>query len=174
VIRLLSDDDLNALFGHMSRHREESGNDGDVIFVPRSRDEPMDEAAFAQRHQQGWARSLAEPAWLRSWGLFVEGELLGHLELTGGRIPAELHRAMLGMGLERGARGRGQGRSLLDAAITWARAQALTWIDLGVFAHNAPARALYAAAGFVEVGAVRDQFRVDGTSIDDVSMTLAL
>jgi len=48
------------------------------------------------------------------------------------------------------------------------------WIDLGVFAHNEAARALYKSVGFVEVGTVKDQFRVDGVSIDDVSMTLAL
>jgi hypothetical protein len=28
--------------------------------------------------------------------------------------------------------------------------------------------------GFVEIGTTRDQFRVDGVSIDDVTMTLAL
>jgi RimJ/RimL family protein N-acetyltransferase len=43
-----------------------------------------------------------------------------------------------------------------------------------VFAHNHRARALYAAAGFIEVGTTRDRFRVDGVAIDDVAMTLAL
>ena len=34
--------------------------------------------------------------------------------------------------------------------------------------------ALYRSMGFVEVGVVKDQFRVDGVKIDDVAMTLAL
>ena len=57
----------------------------------------------------------------------------------------------------------------------WCRdATDLAWIDLGVFAHNEAARALYRKVGFVELGTTRDRFRVDGTSIDDIHMTLAL
>ena len=48
------------------------------------------------------------------------------------------------------------------------------WIDLGVFGHNAVARRLYRGAGFVEVGITHDRFRVDGVSIDDIHMVLAL
>jgi ribosomal protein S18 acetylase RimI-like enzyme len=78
------------------------------------------------------------------------------------------------MGVERGWRGRGHGRALLAAAIAWARGAELAWIDLGVFAHNQRARALYAAVGFIEIGVTRDRFRVDGTAIDDIAMALAL
>jgi ribosomal protein S18 acetylase RimI-like enzyme len=81
---------------------------------------------------------------------------------------------MLGMGVERGFRGQGHGRALLAAAIAWAKNAELAWLDLGVFAHNRRARALYAAVGFVEVGITRDRYRVDGTVIDDVAMVLAL
>ncbi len=52
--------------------------------------------------------------------------------------------------------------------------QTVRWLDLGVFAHNTRARAVYRKAGFVELATTRDQFRVGGTSIDDVMMTLAL
>ncbi len=79
-----------------------------------------------------------------------------------------------GHGIERRARGQGHGRALIEGRSAWARDHGLAWIDLGVFAHNASARALYAKVGFVEVGTTRDQFRVDGTSIDDVAMTLRL
>jgi putative acetyltransferase len=101
-------------------------------------------------------------------------EIVGHLDLHGGRLASEFHRAMLGMGVERGSRGKGHGRALLAAAIEWARDAELAWLDLGVFAHNHRARALYAAAGFVEVGITRDRFRVDDVAIDDVAMALAL
>jgi RimJ/RimL family protein N-acetyltransferase len=63
---------------------------------------------------------------------------------------------------------------LLAVAIAWARSAELAWLDLGVFAHNQRARALYAAVGFVEVGVTRDRFQVDGKVIDDVAMALAL
>ena len=174
MIRLLTDTDFPALFGHMCRHGDESGRNGDVIFRPRSQHEVMDEVQISQRHRAAWARGLDQPLWLRTWGVVVDNAIVGHLDLNGGRLPAELHRATLGMGIERVARRKGHGRALIETAIAWGRAHDLAWLDLGVFAHNQPARALYAAMGFVEVGTMRDQFRVDGVSIDDITMTLAL
>lgn len=174
MIVQLADLDLPALVAHIARHSSESGSDGDVIFRPRASDAPIDELATIERHQIGWAQPLDEPYWLRTWGAVVDGELRGHLDLHGGRLPSESHRAMLGMGVERGWRGQGQGRALLATAIAWARNAELAWLDLGVFAHNRRARALYAAVGFVEVGITRDRYRVDGTVIDDVAMVLAL
>ncbi|MDQ3333720.1 MAG: GNAT family N-acetyltransferase [Myxococcota bacterium] len=174
MIRLLTDTDFAALFGHMCRHGDESGRNGDVIFRPRSQHEVMDEVQISQRHRGAWGRGLDQPLWLRTWGVFVDNAIVGHLDLNGGRLPAELHRATLGMGIERRARKKGFGRELLETAIAWARVNKLAWIDLGVFAHNEIARALYKSVGFVETGLVKDQFRVDGIKIDDVSMSLAL
>lgn len=171
---MLGETDFPALFGHICRHTDESGRDGDVIFRPRSQHEVLDEVAIGVRHRTAWARGLDQPQWMRTWAVFVDNMIVGHVDLDGGRIPAELHRATLGMGIERRARRKGFGRKLLDAAIAFARANGLAWIDLGVFAQNEPARALYNSVGFVEVGFVKDQFRVDGIKIDDVSMTLAL
>ncbi len=174
-IVLLAGEHVIPLCAHIRRHAAESGRDGDPIFRPRSSTEEVDEAAAIERHRLEWARPLSEPMWLRTWGLLDEGgAVLGHLDLRGGRLPAELHRATLGMGLERAARHRGHGRAMLETAIAWARDHGLAWLDLGVFAHNQPARALYASVGFVEIGTTRDQFRVEGTSIDDVAMTLRL
>ena len=174
MIRLLSDTDFPALFGHMCRHGDESGRNGDVIFRPRSQHEVMDEVQISQRHRGAWGRGLDQPLWLRTWGVVVDNAILGHLDLNGGRLPAELHRATLGMGIERRARKKGFGKQMLEIAIAWARTNKLAWLDLGVFAHNEVARKLYRSVGFVEIAVVRDQFRVDGIMIDDVSMSLAL
>ncbi len=174
MIRMLGESDFPGLFGHICRHADESGRDGDIIFRPRSQHEVLDEVAIGERHRTAWARGLEQPQWMRTWAVFVDNRIVGHVDLDGGRIPAELHRCTLGMGIERRARRKGWGKQLLDTAIASARANQLAWIDLGVFAHNEPARALYASAGFVEVGRVKDQFRVDGIKTDDVSMTLAL
>lgn len=174
MIVQLENVDLPALVGHIARHSAESGRDGDPIFRPRSSDAPIDEIATIERHQIGWSQRLEDPYWLRTWGLIVDGELRGHIDLQGGRMTSEGHRAMLGMGIERRWRGRGHGRALLATAIGWSRSAGLAWLDLGVFGHNRRARSLYAAAGFVEVGTTRDRFRVEGTVIDDVAMVLAL
>jgi RimJ/RimL family protein N-acetyltransferase len=53
-----------------------------------------------------------------------------------------------------------------------ADAEPIHWLDLKVFGHNTPARALYRSLGFVEIGTVADRFRIEGVSIDDVLMTL--
>jgi ribosomal protein S18 acetylase RimI-like enzyme len=174
MIAQLADADLPALVAHIARHSRESGRDGDPVFRPRSSTLPIDDAATIERHRIGWAQPLDEPYWLRTWGARLDGEIRGHLDLHGGRLPSESHRAMLGMGVERGARGRGLGRALLAAAIAWARSAELAWLDLGVFAHNERARELYRSVGFVEVGVTRDRYRVDGAAIDDVAMVLAL
>jgi ribosomal protein S18 acetylase RimI-like enzyme len=174
MIVQLDDVYLPALVAHIGRHSRESGQNGDLIFRPRSSHASIDEVAVTERHQVGWAQALDEPHWLRTWGLVIDREVRGHIDLHGGRLPSELHRAMLGMGIERGWRGRGHGRALLSVAIAWARSSRLAWLDLGVFAHNRRARGLYGSAGFVEVGITRDRFRVDGVPIDDVAMVLAL
>jgi RimJ/RimL family protein N-acetyltransferase len=174
MIVQLHDAHLPKLVAHIGRHSRESGEGGDLIFRPRSSDAPIDEPATIERHQAGWSLALDEPYWLRTWGVVIDGDVRGHLDLHGGRLPSEFHRAMLGMGIERPWRGRGHGRALLAAAIAWARDAEFAWLDLGVFAHNHRARRLYAAVGFVEVGITRDRFRVDGTVIDDVAMVLAL
>jgi GNAT superfamily N-acetyltransferase len=174
MIVQLDDVHLPPLVAHIARHSRESGRGGDLIFRPRSSDAPIDEPAAIERHRAGWALSLDEPYWLRTWGAVVDGHIRGHLDLHGGRLPSEFHRAMLGMGVERSWRGKGHGRALLGAAIGWARGAGLAWLDLGVFAHNHRARTLYASVGFVELGTTRDRYRVDDAVIDDVAMALAL
>jgi GNAT superfamily N-acetyltransferase len=174
MIALLGLPDLSRLCAHLARSAAESGRDGDVIFRPRAAGEPFEEAAAKERHRTAWARRVREPHWARTWGLVVDGMIRGHADLHGDMLPSQMHRATLGIGIERGARGRGHGRALLETAITWARGQGLAWMDLGVFAENAPARALYRKLGFVEIGITHDRFRVDGHKIDDIAMTLAL
>jgi len=174
MIVMLGEAELPALCAHIARHHGESGKGGDLVFSPRSSSDPFDHPTAMERHRLAWARELSEPQWMRTWGIVEDGVVRGHVDLHGGRMPAELHRATLGMGLERGVRRKGLGRQLLSTAIAWGREHRFAWIDLGVFSDNVPARALYESAGFVAIGTTRDQFRVDGLSIDDIAMTLRL
>jgi RimJ/RimL family protein N-acetyltransferase len=60
----------------------------------------------------------------------------------------------------------------VEFALSWAlRDTTLEWIDLGFLDGNVPAERLYRSAGFERVATIRDMFRVDGQSIDDVRMT---
>jgi RimJ/RimL family protein N-acetyltransferase len=167
--------DLGAYLDYVMQHVAESGRGGSPHFATsRSLDrDEVREGAISR-----WSRTLSEPLWGRAWLLWLpdRGEAIGHLELRGGRVRAEMHRAVLAMGIRREFTARGHGRRLLDAAIAWARDEAgLSWIDLGVFSENAPARKLYARAGFVELGLRRDAYRLEGRLvIDDVHMALDL
>lgn len=69
-------------------------------------------------------------------------------------------------------RGRGIGRAMLDHIIAAAREAGLSrlWLETGSFAYFAPARALYAKAGFVECDPFGD-YRPDPNS---TFMTLSL
>jgi RimJ/RimL family protein N-acetyltransferase len=79
------------------------------------------------------------------------------------------------MGVARSHRREGGGTLLLATAIEWARDQPMIdWIDLGVFSGNPGAKALYAGHGFMVLGRTIDRFRVDGKSLDEISMTLSV
>ncbi|MGW7288037.1 N-acetyltransferase family protein [Streptomyces sp. NPDC054847] len=83
-------------------------------------------------------------------------------------------RQIQGLAVAERARGRGVGRALLRAACDEARRQGAVRITLRVLAHNAPARALYEAEGFVVEGILPGEFHLDGRFVDDVLMGRAL
>jgi RimJ/RimL family protein N-acetyltransferase len=174
VIAPLGEHQVDALVQHLVRNARESGRDGDAHSRASSADEPVDIESMTARIHLGIARPLSALEWQRWWVLLDGAYVRGHVDLRGAGIISALHRARLGIGLERGWRGKGWGERLMRAAIDWAAAEGLGWIDLGVFEDNTPARALYRKLGFEEVGLVRDAFRVDGRNLDDVSMTLRL
>jgi len=66
------------------------------------------------------------------------------------------------MSIDTGLQGLGIGRRLLSFVIDWAKAQGLSWIDLGVFAENTAAIVLYEKLGFIRNGALEDVFRLAG------------
>jgi RimJ/RimL family protein N-acetyltransferase len=174
LIRLADLGDLDAFSDHIVRHSAESGREGSVHFaINRS----PSRASVRDSAKQRWERSLDEAQWGRCFLLLAErGRVVGHLELRSGRFPAEMHRAVLGMGIERAYTRHGHGARLIEASIVWARDKAgLAWLDLGVFAHNTAARKLYERMGFVQNGVREDAFRIDaGIAVTDISMSLRL
>lgn len=175
-----------ALAAHLIEHRAESGRNGAPHFALPS-GSPLEEVK--QRVLERWCRRIDEPLWGRAWLLWTgepprptpagpspsDARVVGHLELLGGRVRAELHRTTLGIGMLQPYTGKGHGQRMMEAAIAWARDEAgLDYIDLGVFVGNDPARKLYERMGFIAQWTRRDAFRVDGTIIDDIQMTLAL
>ena len=157
---------------HVVAHMAESGREGLPHFAI-ARTWHADEVA--KNLVARLEKPLDEPLWGRAWAMLDGDEMVGHIELRGGRVPAEMHRATLGMGIMRAYTARGHGGRLVEVAVKWAREAELAFIDLGVFSDNAPARKLYKRMGFVEIGTREDAFRLDaGVDVDDVLMVLKL
>lgn len=158
---------------HMSRHRAESGING-FHFMPFAPDDPEGPIGV---HVEKLGAPLTEPGWERAFAA-VEADsqqIVGHVCIKTGRLRSMLHRCDIGLGVEERFRQRRVGEHLMETAIAFARRQpTLVWMDLCTFAHNLPAQGLYRKLGFRELAVVRDRFRIDTSSIDDVLMTLAL
>lgn len=80
-------------------------------------------------------------------------DLAGSLTLLGGQTSRTRHVAQLGMGVRKQDWGRGVGGALMDAAVTWARANpVLRRVSLLVYDSNVTARRLYERKSFVSEG----------------------
>jgi RimJ/RimL family protein N-acetyltransferase len=173
IVRLLEHGDIDGYLVHANEADADSGVDGQPHSHPYGTSEPYDMDAARTREHTRWSTGIDEPGWRRAWGLFDGDDLVGHLYLAGGDLRSALHRVEMGMGVVPTHRRRGGGSVLLRTAIEWARQQpGIDWIDLGVFSDNPGAQALYEAHGFEVLGRTPDRFRVDGHSLDDISMTL--
>jgi RimJ/RimL family protein N-acetyltransferase len=183
AIALAQRSDARAFARYIAEHVAESGRRGAPHFAVSTSILPDEvERSAIER----WSKPLDEPLWGRAWLLLLHGpplsvvresplRVIGHIELRGGRVPSELHRAVLAMGVLGPYTGQGHGRRLLETAIAWARDRAgLAYLDLGVFSQNERARRLYERMGFVPVGVREDAFRVEGVPLDDIQMTLPL
>lgn len=165
--------DIPDIVAHDVRHKDEPGFNG-LLAHPFLPGHPWDAEEIRNRMIASMSKDLDEEGWSRYFIIEVDGKVLGSLNLKN-NFSGMLHRAQLGMGLEDALRGQGLGKKLLAFAIDWAKAQpSLFWIDLSVFAHNTPARKLYANAGFTEIAVLEDKLRVGHHQIDDVLMALKL
>jgi RimJ/RimL family protein N-acetyltransferase len=98
------------------------------------------------------------------------GRLVGAVNVTVGRGLADL-----GMFVARDHRGAGVGSALVEAAVAWARQAGAHKVSLAVWAHNHPARRLYAKYGFETEGIRRRHYRRrNGQLWDAVLMGLIL
>ncbi|KIF70211.1 acetyltransferase [Streptomyces sp. AcH 505] len=102
----------------------------------------------------------------------VDGRLVGYVAVAPATaLAANAHvRQIRGLVVDGRERGRGVGRALVRAAAGRARAQGARRLTLRVLGHNAPARRLYEAAGFVVEGVLPGEFFLDGRYVDDVLM----
>lgn len=90
-------------------------------------------------------------------------------------LPSNSHVLQIhGLAVDPDFRRAGIGQTLVEHAIAEAQRRGASKIWLCVFEPNAAARALYLRCGFGVVGILRDEFRVEEHSVDDVLMELHL
>ncbi|MGH7358161.1 MAG: arsinothricin resistance N-acetyltransferase ArsN1 family A [Candidatus Rokuibacteriota bacterium] len=80
------------------------------------------------------------------------------------------HVADLSLYVERGWRGQGVGRRLLEALVARARALGYHKLVLAAFPWNEGGMRAYRRAGFRDVGIYREQGRLDGRWVDTIVM----
>lgn len=99
-----------------------------------------------------------------------DGRLIGAVNLTLWNGVVDL-----GMFVAGERRGGGVGSALVEAALDWARQVGAHKVSLAVWAHNHPARSLYAKFGFLTEGTRRRHYRRrNGELWDAVNMGLIL
>ena len=129
--------------------------------TPAERREWM--AARGPRHPVIVAESAGEPTSVTS----VVG--WGSLNVFNAR-PAYQHVADFSVYVERGWRGRGVGRRLLERLIEMAREIGYHKMVLSTFPTNASGVQLYENLGFTQVGTYREQGMLDGRWVDTLIM----
>ncbi len=105
-----------------------------------------------------------------------DGTVVGYTAL-GSPTPLEANRHVLhiqGLAVDPAVRRQGVARRLLDAAAEEATRRGARKLGLRVLGGNSPARALYASAGFVVEGVLREEFWLGGRFVDDVLMARPL
>lgn len=102
----------------------------------------------------------------------VDGKLVGNAGISAVANRRKLcHRATLGIALKKDFWGMGIGRALMEEAERCAREMGFLQLELGVFADNGRAIALYEKCGFERWGQIKNAFRLaDGSFRDEILM----
>ena len=100
-----------------------------------------------------------------------DGDVVGWASLNAFNLRAAYdHVADLSIYIERGWRGKGVGRRLLDRLVELGRQVGYHKLVLAAFPFNAPGMALYERLGFRTVGIYREQGQLDGHWVDVIIM----
>ncbi len=127
---------------------------------------------WTSQRSAAWGRT-ADDEGLGAWFLATDdaAQLVGYLTVT----RAGVEHAEFGMAVSAAHRGLGVGGALLDAAVAWCRAAALSKINCQVWPHNGAALALYRSRGFLIEGRLRRHWRRgNGQLWDAIMMGLVL
>ena len=103
----------------------------------------------------------------------ADGQVVGWCDIVRSTATHERHCGELGMGVRSDWRGRGLGRSLLEATLAEADARGVLRVELSVHSDNPRAIALYIRNGFIEEGR-KLRARIKGNAVLDVLLMARL
>lgn len=104
-------------------------------------------------------------------GAFVDGLLVGHLDLIRRTPVRRSHVVEFTMAILQSHHRQGLGRKMVEATLEWAKERGnIHKVALNVRSHNEGAQALYRNLGFVEEGRRVNEYRVDGQYVDEILM----
>jgi ribosomal protein S18 acetylase RimI-like enzyme len=102
------------------------------------------------------------------------GDVCGWLRCDRSMVPWMSHNATIWMGIQSSERGQGIGEGLIKEAFSWAAAQGIERMELGVRGSNSPALSLYQKMGFHEEGRKLRAIKSDQGYDDDIWMGVFL
>lgn len=174
-IRIAEQKDMQAFFNYLSRQLAENGIDGSPVFQPMSRTESHLSEAMKSRFTHGIATEMGEQGWRKMLLAFIDGNIVGHIDIRAHAEKHTAHRALLGMGVDAAARGKGLGNVLIESIFNWTAAYTdIEYIDLWVLSNNQVACRLYERTGFTKCAEISDMFRIDGKPQDYSMMSKAV
>jgi RimJ/RimL family protein N-acetyltransferase len=146
-----------------------------LLHVSETTDQVVTLPEERRRDAEAWRRQFAsferseDALWLLAE---ADGAPVGSLDFRAASRHRLAHTGDFGLNVHASWRGRGVGRALLDALLSWSRAHPrIEKVALGVFSTNAPAIALYRSMGFREEGRRVAEVRLGpGCYVDNVNM----
>lgn len=96
----------------------------------------------------------------------AEGQVVGYLEATGGKVRRNQHTIYIVVGILEACTGQGLGRRLFEMMFEWATRRHVLRAELTVQASNQRAYRLYRSLGFRLEGVMRGALMVEGEPVD--------
>jgi RimJ/RimL family protein N-acetyltransferase len=165
--------------------REAVPEDAEVLFALRLEALSSQPEAFAADYARtegegagSWAQLVADNVAENRGVIFVagaEGRLAGMTGLVRGHWPKTRHSGIIwGVYVRPVWRGLGVADELIEACLTWGRAQGLTVAKLGVVTTNTAAIRCYARCGFTVYGVEPQVIHYQGVLYDELLMARAI
>lgn len=174
IITELAEGMSEEFFQYLEQHIAENGQEGNIVFLPLSKDQSTLSDALKEKFLEGMHKPYGENGWRKAWiATHANNQIIGHIDIRSHNQPNAEHRVLLGMGVHSQYRNHKIGQQLLQTVIDYCRNHPkIAWLDLEMMANNHPAKKLYEKMGFEIIGEVKDMFRIDQNTYDYTSMTL--